>query len=110
MTVGQGGTVGPQRIANPGYEQDLDASRNSTEVNPLTTGKKDVQPGATQPWGTLRYGIPKEDRAFGLPEQSQPNESVPTANVQVSQDALDNQGKGPVSYTKGNNAPGNSVM
>lgn len=93
--------MGPRAVANPGYEQDLDASRNSTLDNPLATGKKLVEEKPTSEWGTLRYGVPKADTTFGLPAQSNPDgEADPSQNI----------GKGPVSYNKGNGGVGNSVM
>lgn len=48
-------------------------SPDSTINNPLATGKKDVvEPGAPVEWGSLRYGVPKQEPQFGLPVQDNP--------------------------------------
>ncbi len=68
MSVQQGNP----RYANPSADADVDASRNSTETNPLSTGLKEALPSTPQEWGSLRMGVPKADVAFGLPVQKAP--------------------------------------
>ena len=94
------------RFANPSADADADASANSTKANPLSMGKKDVTPSTPQEWGSLRYGVPKDGKDFGLPEQKLPaNANDPNGNdadagssVEASQEAF---AKG--SQKKGNN-------
>lgn len=101
------------RYSNP-VKKDEEGAANGPP-NPLSTGKKDVVETPLQDWGSLRYGIPKESEAFGLPAQGEPrskvnydpngNDASPAGGIEAAYDTP----RFPKDDPQGNNV-GNSVM
>jgi hypothetical protein len=98
------------RYANPTAGADMDASRDSTKDNPLSTGKKDVSESSIQEWGSLRKGVPKADPAFGLPPQQNPRADYDPNNADKDAGGGVEASQEYVQFPKGRDRPGNAVV